>query len=254
MLTTITPLDIIELSQPLISDYIEDMEEYQSDINSVFNGVKDIPLLYSLLKEEQLSYVEERTLKIAKLLEKASNTSYFKTYQNHKFSIDERITFSDRKFRKKPELYFYERAAANGSIEAMSQVACLLVSGEGDIEENPERSRKLREYAAEHGDIKSLHYLNRDNSFYKTMMSNGNYMAEIVLFLRCFRNNRKFFAKRHLDRLLNNCNQDDKKKIICYLEDLRCDGDFSSVIKYIRGETSNFKIVTHFQLMKKYRG
>lgn len=246
-MANITVENIINISQPLICNYIVEQEDYQKDITKIFNGVENKEILFSLLTSENDSYSEERTLKIAEILEKASEkivydeaTEYIK---RHNWSItDVRISFSLDSFRKKPALYFYERAVAHNSIKAMVRVASLLKSGEGNIEPHLERSEQLYKYAAERGDIESLLSLDRDNSYYKSMIANGAYLAEIVLFIRCFEDNKMFFAKRHLNKLIKACNKSDKDNIIDYLKS-RDQIKFLSVIRYIRGESKKIRSI-----------
>ena len=242
MLLSITADSIVEISKPLIAEYIGEQEEYIQDIHRIFNGIEDVSLLNSLLIQEQECYSEERTLKIAEILENACENSVYSETSNkiktRSMSItDIRISFNLDSFRRKPALYFYERAVSHKSVKAMERVATILNSGEGDIKRNPARSTRLYECAAESGNIKSLVYLNRDNSFYKSLITNGNYLAGIVLFLRCFDENKIFFAKRHLNRVLKNCNQSEKENIVEYLKG-RDRLKYLAVTRYILGETN----------------
>lgn len=119
ILYDVTVENIISLSIPLIGEFVEDMEEYENDINKIFDGIKDLIALKKLLEQEQKEYSEERTLKIAEMLKDASynvvweKTDEYLRSRNLTFS-EVRITFKDSSFRKKPALYFYERAVENG--------------------------------------------------------------------------------------------------------------------------------------------
>lgn len=232
---------LISSTIPLIGSFIEDKEEYESDIKCIFERISDVDLLFALVNQEQNEYSEYRTLRIADILMAASalphkvNGCYY--------------TYPDNALRQKPALYFYERASANNSIKAMGKVAHIITGGCGDIKKNPERAKKLYKYAAEHGDLMSLSFSEYSIDTLKNMAENGNIMAYVIVFEKYYEKGNKFFAKLAINKFINSCTVEQKKEVVNWLASKKI-SDYSSAIDYITGNSNDFRIVNEKMLYK----
>ena len=225
---------IIAYSHSLIGQYVADTSEYNSDVYSICGSIEAPDYFFELLKMEQQSYSEARTLQIASILFDAAKLPIAINGIHY--------DFPDSAIRRKPALFFYERAADRGSIKAMGMVAFILNSGCGDIPKNPQRSQQLYTYAAEHGDLMSLRFSHFSSFALKRMASSGNIMALIVLFEKHYRKNRKFLAKRCIDKFLKACSEIQKNDVIEWMKEEIYFADYSSVIPYVMGKTRSFQI------------
>lgn len=233
---------IIAKSISVIEKFIEDKAEFTSDIYFIYENIKELDELNSLLEQEQKEYSEEGTIRIAEILFEASRMPLSRNGLHY--------TYPDSIFKQKPSLYFYERAAENGSIKAMGEVATLLKNGYGGIKIDVQRSKELRRFAAEHGDLASLVFSEYTNSELKMMAKSGNTMAYFALFISYFKKGRKIFAKKNLKRFLKDCSQQQKSDAICWMKNDQIN-DFSSAINYVSEKSNDFKIISSRSFLKK---
>lgn len=240
--------EFIELILPLIGRYIDNADEFEKDIYEIFPRITDYEYLFDLVKEENHKYDEKRTLEIVEILHNAC----YRQINIEALRQGMRVTLKDSAYRRKPAMYFANRAADNGSLKGMQSLSDYLLSGEGDIPIDKKRALILRNYASTHGNLKSIMISKLSINDLKKMVLNGNISAQAAIFLTYYRKRRFIPSWIALSKFRNFSNDNQKHDLIDLLNRwYSCDFDITSVIDYINCKKHLF--VINYTLGKRLR-